>query len=117
MVFGLFSLLGYNFSPRFCDLADQRFWPRGDQPSDNVAAVGIIDRAGSDEGASAPAHLPIPEEHVPLHHLEQSVQQGLVAGAPARQASAGRHRPRWLRDRTARVGPHADRERGPGVPT
>lgn len=25
MVFGLFSLLGYNFSPRFRDLADQRF--------------------------------------------------------------------------------------------
>ncbi|MCY1649300.1 Tn3 family transposase [Streptomyces sp. NPDC048212] len=26
MVFGLFSMLGYNFSPRFKDLADQRFW-------------------------------------------------------------------------------------------
>jgi hypothetical protein len=28
MVFGLFSLLGYNFSPRFRDLADQRFCGR-----------------------------------------------------------------------------------------
>jgi len=26
MVFGLFSLLGYRFSPRFADLPDQRYW-------------------------------------------------------------------------------------------
>ncbi|WP_435054285.1 Tn3 family transposase [Nonomuraea angiospora] len=26
MVFGLFKILGYNFSPRFRDLDDQRFW-------------------------------------------------------------------------------------------
>lgn len=26
MVFGLFKILGYNFSPRFKDLDDQRFW-------------------------------------------------------------------------------------------
>ena len=31
MVFGLFSLLGYNVSPRFRDLADQRFW-RAEMP-------------------------------------------------------------------------------------
>lgn len=27
MVFGLFKILGYNFSPRVRDLDDQRFWP------------------------------------------------------------------------------------------
>ena len=26
MVFGIFKMLGYRFSPRFKDLADQRFW-------------------------------------------------------------------------------------------
>lgn len=31
MVFGLFKLLGFNFSPRFKDLNDQRFW-RAEMP-------------------------------------------------------------------------------------
>nr|WP_276140917.1 Tn3 family transposase [Sciscionella marina] len=31
MVFGLFTMLGYRFSPRLRDLADQRFW-RADMP-------------------------------------------------------------------------------------
>ncbi len=37
MVFGIFSMLGYRFAPRFADLGDQRFWradvPSGDAPS------------------------------------------------------------------------------------
>lgn len=37
MVFGLFSMLGYNFTPRFKDLGDQRFW-RGEMPG--VASGG-----------------------------------------------------------------------------
>jgi TnpA family transposase len=38
MVFGIFSMLGYRFAPRFADLGDQRFWradvPGSDTPSD-----------------------------------------------------------------------------------
>ncbi|BAC67915.1 hypothetical protein Save01_05651 [Streptomyces avermitilis] len=30
MVFGLFTMLGFNFSPRFKDLGDQRFLAGGD---------------------------------------------------------------------------------------
>lgn len=26
MVFGVFAMLGYRFSPRFADLPDQRYW-------------------------------------------------------------------------------------------
>jgi TnpA family transposase len=37
MVFGIFSILGFRFAPRFADLGDQRFWradvPSGDAPS------------------------------------------------------------------------------------
>jgi hypothetical protein len=37
MVFGIFSMLGFRFAPRFADLGDQRFWradvPSGDAPS------------------------------------------------------------------------------------
>ena len=52
VVFGLFCLLGYRFSPRLADLADQRFWridkeadygaaqraepPRGQRPADRT---------------------------------------------------------------------------------
>ena len=42
MVFGLFSLLGYNFSPRFKDLADQRFW-RADLPGVAAGDYGALD--------------------------------------------------------------------------
>lgn len=43
MVFGLFSLLGYNFSPRFRDLADQRFW-RAELPGVATGGYGPLAR-------------------------------------------------------------------------
>ncbi|XUK64311.1 DDE transposase (plasmid) [Plantibacter sp. RU18] len=42
MVFGLFKILGYNFSPRFRDLIDQRFW-RATLPGQQPASYGIVD--------------------------------------------------------------------------
>ncbi len=41
MVFGLFSMLGYNFSPRFRDLADQRFW-RAELPGVATGGYGPL---------------------------------------------------------------------------
>ncbi|KAA6224024.1 hypothetical protein CP973_20805 [Streptomyces albofaciens JCM 4342] len=42
MVFGLFSLLGYNFSPRFKDLADQRF-RRAEMPGITTGGYGPLE--------------------------------------------------------------------------
>lgn len=42
MVFGLFKMLGYNFSPRFKDLADQRFW-RADMPGVPTGSYGPLE--------------------------------------------------------------------------
>lgn len=42
MVVGLFSLLGYNFSPRFRDLADQRFW-RAEMPGVAIGGYGPLE--------------------------------------------------------------------------
>jgi TnpA family transposase len=42
MVFGLFSMLGYNFSPRFKDLADQRFW-RAELPRVSTGRYGLLE--------------------------------------------------------------------------
>jgi hypothetical protein len=42
MVFGLFSMLGYNFSPRFNDLADQRFW-RAEKPGIATGGYGPLE--------------------------------------------------------------------------
>lgn len=42
IVFGLFSLLGYNFPPRFRDLADQRFW-RAEMPGVATGGYGPLE--------------------------------------------------------------------------
>ena len=42
MVFGLFTMLGYNFSPRFKDLNDQRFW-RAEMPGVVIGTHGPLD--------------------------------------------------------------------------
>jgi TnpA family transposase len=42
IVFGLFSMLGYNFSPRFRDLADQRFW-RAEMPGVTTGGYGPLE--------------------------------------------------------------------------
>jgi TnpA family transposase len=42
MVFGLFKILGYNFSPRFRDLDDQRFW-RATMPGVETGAYGVVE--------------------------------------------------------------------------
>jgi Tn3 transposase DDE domain len=41
MIFGLFALLGYQFSPRFADLPDQRYWraPLPDRLPDGIESV------------------------------------------------------------------------------
>lgn len=36
---GLLAMLGYNFSPRFKDLADQRFW-RAEMPGVDTGGYG-----------------------------------------------------------------------------
>ncbi len=41
MVFGLFKILGYNFSPRFRDLDDQRFW-RATMPGVETGTYGAL---------------------------------------------------------------------------
>ncbi|MFI7129325.1 Tn3 family transposase [Nonomuraea sp. NPDC050153] len=38
-VFGIFSMLGYRFAPRFADLGDQRFW-RADVPEGRRRRTG-----------------------------------------------------------------------------
>ncbi|MER6923781.1 Tn3 family transposase, partial [Streptomyces spiralis] len=42
MVFGLFKILGYNFSPRFRDLDDQRFW-RATMPGVEAGSYGPLE--------------------------------------------------------------------------
>ncbi|MFF8382536.1 Tn3 family transposase [Streptomyces kanasensis] len=42
MVFGLFKILGYNFSPRFRDLDDQRFW-RATMPGIETGTYGAVE--------------------------------------------------------------------------
>jgi TnpA family transposase len=42
MVFGLFKILGYNFSPRFRDLDDQRFW-RATMPGVETGTYGVLE--------------------------------------------------------------------------
>ncbi len=42
MVFGLFKILGYNFSPRFRDLEDQRFW-RATMPGVETGTYGPLE--------------------------------------------------------------------------
>ncbi|CAM5257948.1 hypothetical protein SCANM63S_04398 [Streptomyces canarius] len=42
MVFGLFKILGYNFSPRFRDLDDQRFW-RAAMPGVQTGHYGVVE--------------------------------------------------------------------------
>ncbi|MGP3920991.1 Tn3 family transposase [Nonomuraea sp. 10N515B] len=42
MVFGLFDILGYRFSPRFADLVDQRFW-YADLPDQARGSYGPVD--------------------------------------------------------------------------
>lgn len=48
MVFGVFRMLGYRFSPRFKDLADQRFWRAtmpGDEPADGYGPLEALARS------------------------------------------------------------------------
>ncbi len=42
MVFGIFSMLGYRFAPRFADLGDQRFW-RADLPDGTTPGYGPLE--------------------------------------------------------------------------
>lgn len=42
MVLGLFRILGYNFSPLFCDLDDQRFW-RATMPGAKAGTYGVVE--------------------------------------------------------------------------
>ncbi|MFB4284280.1 Tn3 family transposase [Nonomuraea sp. MTCD27] len=42
MVFGIFSVLGYRFAPRFADLGDQRFW-RADLPDGSTGDYGVLE--------------------------------------------------------------------------
>lgn len=42
IVFGLFTMLGYNFSPRFKDLSDQRFW-RAEMPGVETGEYGPLE--------------------------------------------------------------------------
>ncbi|MEV4899014.1 transposase, partial [Nonomuraea sp. NPDC055795] len=42
MVFGIFSMLGYRFAPRFADLGDQRFW-RAELPDGTVPKYGPLE--------------------------------------------------------------------------
>lgn len=47
MVFGIFKMLGYRFSPRFRDLEDQRFWKAqmpGAEPADGYGALEALAR-------------------------------------------------------------------------
>lgn len=42
IVFGTFKILGYNFSPRFKDLDDQRFW-RARMPGVETGTYGLLE--------------------------------------------------------------------------
>jgi TnpA family transposase len=43
MVFGIFSMLGYRFAPRFADLGDQRFWRAAVPGSDTPSGYGPLE--------------------------------------------------------------------------
>ncbi len=42
MAFGIFSMLGYRFAPRFADLGDQRFW-RAEPPDGSTGEYGVLE--------------------------------------------------------------------------
>nr|WP_218902355.1 Tn3 family transposase [Streptomyces sp. OV198] len=48
MVLGLFRILGYNFSPLFCDLDDQRFW-RATMPGAEAGMYGVVEDPARNE--------------------------------------------------------------------
>jgi hypothetical protein len=56
MVFGLFKMLGYRFSPRLRDLSDQRFW-RAEMPGEPAGDYGPLN-AGWGRRALVAAALP-----------------------------------------------------------
>lgn len=81
MVFGLFKILGYNFSPRFRDLDDQRFW-RATMPGVETGSYGALEDparnrvnlkqgdhalAGHAEGRRFPGHQPGPRLRPAAH--------------------------------------------------
>lgn len=41
-MFGIFSMLGYRFAPRFADLGEQRFW-RADLPDGTAPSYGPLE--------------------------------------------------------------------------
>lgn len=98
MVFGLFKILGYNFSPRFRDLDDQRFW-RATMPGAETGTYGAVEDlaqprepeqgdhalAGHAEGRGLPGHQPGPG-------LRPAADAR--TGEPARPAGAGIRRVR-----------------------
>jgi len=53
LVFGLFWLLGYQFSPRLADLGEYRFW-RIDRAADYGALNGLVSPATHQHQADCP---------------------------------------------------------------
>jgi TnpA family transposase len=95
VVFGLFWLLGYQFSPRLADLKDMRFW-RID-PSVDYGALNDVGRHRINSGIIA-AYW---DE---LLRLAGSLQQGTVAGDVVVRWLHGDKRPRTLARAVAEVG-------------
>ncbi|WUP38638.1 transposase [Streptomyces europaeiscabiei] len=50
MVFGIFKMLGYRFSPRFKDLEDQRFWKAQMPGADLVGGYGPLESIARNRG-------------------------------------------------------------------
>ncbi len=101
MVFGLFKMLGYRFSPRLRDLSDQRFW-RADVPGEAAGDYGPLNvvaqqgRAGQDRDALAghaaggrvTDHQPGPRLRSAAH--VRPGRPALAAGAGVRRVRADR---------------------------
>ncbi|MEW2354272.1 Tn3 family transposase [Spirillospora sp. NPDC029432] len=67
MVFGIFSMLGYRFAPRFADLGDQRFW-RADLPDGTSNSYGPLEASARQQ--DQPAEDPHPVAgHDPGHRI------------------------------------------------
>ncbi len=95
IVFGVFWLLGYQFSPRLADLKDMRFWH-----IDPTAEYGALNDVGRHRINTAVIH----EHWDEMMRLAGSLKQGTVTGDAVVRWLHGDKRPRSLARSVAELG-------------
>src|SRR4051812_6410070 len=126
-VFGLFWLLGYQFSPRLADIGDARFW-RINRTADYGVLNGLarhridIELIKLELGRpAAPGRIAQAREDPCRRHHARSAGQSPPDHAGARARRTRPHREdaahAWLHRQPGKAPPHPDPAQPPGVPT